>query len=535
MTRDVARLGARTFDVLVVGGGIYGLTIAADAAQRGLSVALVERDDFGSGTTFNHLRTIHGGLRYLQSLDLERARESILERRTLARIAPHAVQPMPFVLPLTSRFIRGPLMMRAGFLLDALIARDRNDGVPDHLRLPAGQVLTAAEARRRFPLVDQPRLVGAALWHDYVTVESDRLTLSWGLLAARHGAELANHAEATRLLADGTRIVGAQVVDRLTDRHVDVAARLVVNATGADLDRLLADLQAPTGMPLLRAVNLVTRLAAGGAAIGGQAASGRALFMVPWRGRALFGTFESATFCQADATRPTDDEVARFVAEVASAFPGSGLTRDDVTLVHRGVVPARAANGGVALEGHQRVRDHANGARALDGLISIAGTKYTTARSVAEQITDRVLTKLGRPPVPSRTAGTLLAGTDDASAPAALTSTRADLPGDVRAHLAAAYGPAAERIESIAASDPALAARVSDDSPVIAAQIAWAVQHEMAVTLADAVIRRTALGALGHPGEAALSRAAAIMSTVCGWDPERRDREVCAVREFYER
>ena len=128
--RALARLGDETFDVLVVGGGIYGLAVAYDAAQRGLAVALVERDDFGSGASFNHLRTIHGGLRYLQSLDLPRARESVRERRTVARIAPHAVQPMPFAVPLYRSLMRGKLAMRAGFALDRLVSIGRNRGVP---------------------------------------------------------------------------------------------------------------------------------------------------------------------------------------------------------------------------------------------------------------------------------------------------------------------------------------------------------------------------------------------------------------------
>src|SRR6476646_2272579 len=122
MLRDVAALSATRFDVLVVGGGIYGLTIAYDAAQRGLSVALIERDDFGSGSSFNHLRTIHGGLRYLQSADLARARESVRERRTIARIAPHTVKPLPFALPLYRSLTRGKIAMRAGFLLDRMVS-----------------------------------------------------------------------------------------------------------------------------------------------------------------------------------------------------------------------------------------------------------------------------------------------------------------------------------------------------------------------------------------------------------------------------
>src|SRR3954462_2111325 len=122
MNRDLGALTGRTFDVLVVGGGIYGLTIAYDAAQRGLAVALVERDDFGSGASFNHLRTIHGGLRYLQSLDIGRARESVRERRTIARIAPHAVRALPFAVPLYRSLTRGKMAMRAGFAVDRLAA-----------------------------------------------------------------------------------------------------------------------------------------------------------------------------------------------------------------------------------------------------------------------------------------------------------------------------------------------------------------------------------------------------------------------------
>src|SRR5947199_5735356 len=118
MIRDLDALAGRTFDVLVVGGGIYGLTIAYDAAQRGLSVALIEKDDFGSGASFNHLRTIHGGVRYLQSLDFARARESVRERRTMARIAPHAIRPLPFAIPVYRSLTRGTMAMRAGFFLD---------------------------------------------------------------------------------------------------------------------------------------------------------------------------------------------------------------------------------------------------------------------------------------------------------------------------------------------------------------------------------------------------------------------------------
>src|SRR5215470_9780962 len=162
MIRDPGRLSSQPFDVAVVGGGVYGLTIAYDAAQRGLSVALVERDDFGSGASFNHLRTIHGGLRYLQKLDLPRARESVRERRTVARIAPHAVRPLPFAVPLYRSLRRGKLAMRAGFLLDSFVAAGKNRGVPASHRVPRGKVVGRGSAIQQFPGLRRQGLIGAA-------------------------------------------------------------------------------------------------------------------------------------------------------------------------------------------------------------------------------------------------------------------------------------------------------------------------------------------------------------------------------------
>ncbi len=538
MTRDVARLSARTFDLLVIGGGIYGLTIAADAAQRGLSVAVVERDDFGSGNTFNHLRTVHGGLRYLQTLDVARARESVAERRTIARIAPAFVRPLPFVLPLTSRVVRGPMMMRAGFMLDAVLAHDRNDGIDGRLRLPAGRVLGAAPARERFPLLRDVQMFGAAVWYDYTVVESDRLSLAWAVAAANHGAALANHVTATRLLRDGARVVGAAMIDGTSGRPFEVAARVVVNATGGDLDGLLQAEGVATGTPVLRAMNLVTRLPGGDAAIGAPAASGRALFMVPWRGCALFGTWESGTVCRPEERAPATGDVDLFVREVAAAFPSCGLTHHDVTLVHRGIVPAAIGRGGrVTLEGHQRIHDHAIGGRPVEGLISVAGVKFTTARAVAESVADRVLAKLGRLAEPCRTATLPLPGAalTALNTTASAAATDRGVPPDVLAHLTAAYGSAVAGILALVDTRPDYANRLSDTGPVIAGQIAWAARHEMAVTLADAVLRRTPLGVLGHPGRAALAGAAAVLAAELGWSAERTAAEMRAVEAFFDR
>jgi glycerol-3-phosphate dehydrogenase len=537
MVREIDRLTARTFDVLVVGGGVYGLTIAYDAAQRGLSVALIEQHDFGAGTSFNHLRTIHGGLRYLQTLDIRRARESVRERATLARIASHSVRPLPFVLPVSRSLVAGKMAMRAGFLLDRLVGFDRNRDVPDALRLPGGHLVSRDEAARRFPGLRRQGMRAAAVWHDYVTVESDRLTLSYALAANEHGAVLVNYAEATSLLVEGKRVIGVRARDLESGRDLDAAARLTVNATGAALDRLLLPLGIPTGLPLVKAMNLVTNRHAGDEALGGRGPSGRTLFLVPWRGRALAGTWESTDVVASDARYVTSDEVASFILELNQTFPALDLRPADVTLVHRGLVPAvRNAQGGLALDGHERVRDHT--VDGIEGLLSVAGTKYTTARAVSERIVDRAIAKLGSPPSPCRTATTRLPGGLERDFALTIAAARreddARLAGDTLPHLVAAYGSRYRDILDCASKHPAWRARVADSAPVIGAELVWAVRYEMARTLEDAVIRRTPLGVLGCPSDAALESAAAIVGGELDWTDERRREEIAAVRRFYD-
>ncbi|HZT76659.1 MAG TPA: glycerol-3-phosphate dehydrogenase/oxidase [Vicinamibacterales bacterium] len=536
MTRDVDRLTARTYDVLIVGGGIYGLAIAYDAAQRGLSVALIERDDFGSGSSFNHHRTIHGGLRYLQHLDVRRARESVRERRTIAHIAPQTVTPMAFAVPLYRSLTRGKLAMRAGFLLDRVVAFNRNGGVPATHRLPAGRVVSRARAIQDFPGLKRHGLTGAAVFSDYVTLEPDRLTFGFARAAHEHGAVLANHVEALEPRVSKRRVVGVIARDRLSDRTVEVAAMLTVNATGSQVDRLLTPLGIPSGIPMLKAMNLITSRDAGDVALGGRSPSGRNLFLVPWRERAMFGTWESPTTIDPGDSAVHEADVAAFLAELNEAYPALDLAPKDVTFVHRGVVPARVHDDGrVSLEGRDLVLDHLD--RGVDGLVSAIGTKYTTARGVAERVTDRILSRLKKPPVACRTAVVPLPGGSLRDVGLVIADARrehdAGLPADAIPHLVAAYGSRYREVLQIADGQPDLRARVGDGSPVIGAQLVWAARKEMAVTLADAVVRRTPLGALGYPGDTAVARAAALVGAELGWSDEQRQREIDRLRAFY--
>jgi len=535
MIRDVDRLSSDTFDVLVVGGGVYGLAVAYDAAQRGLSVALIECDDFGSGASFNHHRTIHGGLRYLQHFAVGRARESVRERRTIARIAPHTVRPLSFAVPLYRSLVRGKLAMHAGFLLDRFVSAGRNRGVPPSHRLPAGRVVSRGTAIQRYPGLRRQRLTGAAVFYDYVTLEPDRLTFAFAIAAVEHGATIANHVDALEPIVESRRVAGVRARDVLDGRKFDIAARVTVNATGSQVDRLLKPLGINSGIPMFKVMNLVTSRDAGEEALAGRSLLGRNLFLVPWRERALFGTWESQTTCDPCDAKVDEREVASFVTELNQAFPSLDLTLKDVTLVHRGVVPAAVGGGKVSLEGRDLVRDHAG--QGIDGLVSVVGTKYTTARAVAERVTDLLLAKSGRAPAACRTASIALPGGTLRDVGLAIADARrehdAGLPSDTIPHLIAAYGSRYRDVLDIA-DRPEWRKRIAKDSPVIGAELVWAVRKEMAITLADAVIRRTPVGALGYPGDEALERAATIVGTELKWSDARRRQEIESVRSFYD-
>jgi glycerol-3-phosphate dehydrogenase len=529
MIRDVGQLARETFDVLVIGGGIHGLTTAYEAAQRGLRVALVERRDFGAATTFNHHKTLHGGLRYLQTADIQRMRESIGERRAFARIAPQLISPQAFVTPTWPRLARSAMALRAAFVLDQLLAYDRNAGVPPSHQLPPGRVLTRDELLALVPDARQLPITGGAIWYDYRTDEGDRLTLAFALASARFGAVLANYIDAVEPLRQHGRIVGMKVRDTVSGSLVEIRAHATVNAAGASVGRIMAAFGARRVFPLLKAMNVVTRRTASGPAVALPSAGGRLLVALPWRGRLTVGTSHGDQLCGADDTRVNTDEVSAFLDEVNAAFPWLSIGLDEVSIVHRGVVPAMLRPGAPpALLDRAEVRDHAQD--GIEGAVSIVGVKYTTARRLAERTVDLVALKLRRTVAPSRTSKLPLLAplrSEDAAPPKPVDSGPAE-------RITRVYGATAARVLGLHAEQPEHGRPLAEGVPVTGAQVLEAVRYEMALTLEDVVVRRTGLGAAGYPGDAVVRACAAIVQQELGWDSERVEQEVAGVQRFYD-
>lgn len=535
--RDLDRLGAGTYDVLVIGGGIHGLAIAYEAASRGLRTALVETADFGSGASFNHQKTAHGGLRSLQTGRIDRARDAIRERRALARIAPWLMRPLPFLVGTYRSFTRSRLALRMAFQIDTWIGRTRNAGVEPELHLPAARLISKAATLRLFPGIRQERLTGGAQWYDYQMVESERLTMAFAKAADRAGADVLNYAEATAALRDDGRVAGMRVRDRITGRELDVRASATVNAAGSAAPLVMRMFGVAEDPPVfLKAMNLVTTKRASDIALGAPDRDGRMLTLVPWRGRALVGTSHSGSFVQPHDTSLTAAEVDAFIARANEAFPALKLAVHDLTLVHRGVVAAmKGRDGRPELLAEPEIRDHATS--GAPGAFTTIGVKYTSARGVAERTVNRVARRIGKRIAPSRTAVSVLPGAGIADHEAlAIETARAiplDLPLSVIRHLIARYAEASADIIPLMVQRPEWRAELTPSTSTVGAEVIYVIRHEMAVHLADIVIRRTALGAAGHPGADEVQKCAWLAAGELGWDPSRIAAEVAEVDAFY--
>ena len=545
MKRDIGALADQEFDLVIVGAGVYGAATAWDAALRGLSVALIDKGDFGSGTSFNNLKTVHGGLRYLQHADFKRMRESIRERRNLMRIAPHLVHPLPFLVPTyEGNVLKSRPVMRAALFVNDLLSWDRNRRTDRSKYLPAGRALSRRACLELASGIEEQGLTGGVLWYDAQMYNSDRLTLSFVLSAVERGAVAANHVEALELLRDGNRVRGVRARDALTGAEgLEVRGKLVVNATGPWVDTLTGSRRKLFHLSM--AMNLVTRPVVGEVAVGVTSrrphrdqhaaidTGGRFLFLIPWRDVTLIGTSHAPYDGSADALEVREEDVEDLIADVNAAYPRAGLRREDVRLIHRGLLPmVPGTNGsGVTLVKSYRLEDHT--AEGIEGLLSIVGVKYTTARDVAEKAVDRALALLGRRPIDSRSRETPVVGGDIESFETFLRDIRGagegKISGDTLERLAKSYGTRHEDILS-EGTEP-----VVPGHPVLASEVRHAIREEMAFDLASVVLRRTELGTAGHPGLDVLEACASILQSELGWDDDRKRREVEALEDFYRR
>lgn len=529
--RALEEMARAPLDILVVGGGITGSGIARDAALRGWTVGLVEQNDFASGTSSRSSKIVHGGVRYLEYLQLGLVRESARERKVLRRIAPHLVHPIGFLYPAFAGAHGDRLwMIRAGLTLFDWMA-----GASAQER---HRTLGPAQVRERLPGLRDP-LKGGVLYREYITDDA-RFTLENALSAAAHGALVANHAPA-RLLRSGARVTGAAVTDTASGRRYEITARVTVNATGVWAARTLGAAGLEPTHPLVPSKGIHLLLDAGALPIQGacflKSSSGRRGLAMRRLDHVYVGTSDEEYRGPLEAPRATRAEVVELLAMVQDCFPDAGLGLEHVRATWAGIRP-------LILQRGKSTRDtsrHDEVWAGTPGLVTIAGGKLTTYRPMARRTLHAVARQLGEdPPGPQRTdrvplPGGELGGADPEAyraARAADLSARGVAPETV-ARLTWLYGRQLEELLALGAEDPRWLEPLHPGAPALRGEARLAATREMAASLIDFMDRRAALLLFSpRQGEAAAAAAADVLGEALGWSAERRAREVESYRAY---
>lgn len=537
MQRNFRNLGSQVFDVAIVGGGITGACIARDAARRGLSVALVDKGDFSCGTSSGSTKLVHGGLRYLKSMEFSLIRESLRERRVWERIAPHMVYPMPFILPLkkpAEKWVVG-----TGLTLYDLLSYDRNWIDDADQKMPGHRAISAAEARTLEPALEHASFDSAMLYYDCQMYSPERLGLECLMDAAEHGATIANYAEAFAFDKRNGGIHSIRVRDVLDRSEAHVRAKLVVNAAGPWADRMLELVDGGNASHKLirsKGIHVVTKPVTTAHALAVSHKGGH-FFIVPWRDHSIIGTTDTVFTGSPDELRVTQAEIEEFLAFVNEGLPGLGLNNDHVRYAYAGLRPLvdDGSKNSYNASRKAEIVDH-DGEGGTVNLLSAIGGKWTTSRDIAEKCVNIIVRKLhvaakkcdtGDVPLPGS------AGRHKAKV-AALTAAHPDLAPSTAANLARNYGAMSDGLLDLAKSDASLLRTVSQQLPDIAAQVVHAVRTEMALTLEDVVFRRTGLGTLGPLDATALGTIAGLMARELKWSEAECQRQIASLNWRYE-
>ncbi len=533
-TQVLGRLGQEQFDILVVGGGITGAGVALDAAARGLRTAIVDKGDFASGTSSESSKLVHGGLRYLQQYEVGLVFQSLSERQTLLRNAPHLVQPLVFVIPLFGK----------GGVVDKTIARTYSLGLwmydlfggfrIGHLHQRVG----ADEVHAHLPTLRLDRLVAGFKYYD-ARADDARLTLAIVRTAALgYGAAAANHAPVVELLKDEAGMVnGARIAPEDSSLgRIDVRARVVVNAAGVWADRV-RDLEAPHRhvMRPAKGIHIAVpkaKLPCDAAVVLPSPSDGRNVFVVPWEGDTYVGTTDTGYEGSLEYPAVEEDDVA-YLLEAVNAAVTDPIGPEDVIGTWSGLRPLLAAAPGRRRQPSERTADLSRRHTVISsptGLVTVTGGKLTTYRKMAQDTVDAVAHRLGRATGRCSTKHLTIRGSGGVDAlRQAGAAGRYGTSEEIFDCLISRYGDEAPTVLDVIAERPEFGERISAEPLYLVGEIVYAVRHEMAVTVEDVLSRRVRLLLLDAQAASSAARPVSeVMGRELGWTPERIEQEVAS-------
>jgi len=527
-TAYVERLARERFDVLVIGGGITGAGVALDAAARGYHVALVEKADFASGTSSKSTKLAHGGIRYLPQFDLAMVHEALVERGLMVRHAPFLVRPQPFVLPVYEHMrwpsglpVRPPTDFGLGFVLD--IGLWMYDLMAGRLNIGRHKSISAKETLQLAPKLRSAGLKKAFLYYDAQTNDA-QLTVTVLRTAAQFGAVVTNYTQVTGFTRAQGKLNGAMVRDVLTNQELTVSARHIVNAAGVFAEQVAAltgDESKATIEPS-KGIHLVVARErmqiSTSAVVLPETEDGRILYVIPWGSRAVIGTTDTGTG-DLDDPQASPEDIAYLLKHVNN-YLEVNLTDGDILSVYAGYRPLVKSRGARAAD---LSRTHVV-LQETNGMVTIVGGKLTTYRRMAQDTVD-VLAKRDGMPLARPTQKLLLAGAigwREAKSEIEARSRQLGLAPEIVEHLARNFGSIASNILDLIDEEPSLRERIVPDLPYIRAEIVYACRGEMAMTLEDALARRTRIILEdADRGAGVASEVAALMARELGWSSDQ--------------
>ncbi len=548
MKKETNLLTSQTFDVLVIGGGIFAACAAWDACLRGFSVALIEKDDFCSGTSANSFKFIHGGIRYLQHVDIKRLRSSCRERSAFLKIAPHLVSPIPVLIPTYGHGKSGKAFLGIGMYLYDLLTIDRNRKIRDpNRRIPLTRFISRDEILKDYPDIKIDDLTGGAVFYDGQIYNPTRLVLSFIKSASDNGAVVANYTEAQEFLRSGNTITGVRALDKESGKTMEIRARVTLNASGPWAVKLLNKSSISEGSDKITysrdACFVVPRKLTNKYAIAVQGQTydpdallsrpARHLFLVPWRDYTLVGVWHVIQD-NPDNITVEKNEIQSFIEEMNWAYPSLNLKTSDVTMWNAGLVPFGENEPGqenLSYGKQSHLIDHTKSDN-LNNLVTLIGIRITMARGDAEKAIDLISAKLGKQRLRSSTEFKPVAGGDinDFEILVAQASSKHKGildPATMRA-LIHNHGTGYENI--LAHKDEL---GTLGKTNTLRAEVHHAIEQEMVARLSDIVFRRTDLGTGSHPGDKAIEECAEILAQKLGWSAERRQSEIDEVNARY--
>ncbi len=534
MKRFIENYSGEMFDIIIIGGGITGAAVAYDAASRGLSVALVEKQDFGCATSSATSKLIHGGLRYLANLEFDIVRESLCERKTLSNIAPNLAYPMPVMLTgynedLTNNY----WVLKVAMIVYDLLSFDKGFTWDKSKKIPSHKTISAKKAMGLEPIVREDGLKGAHIYYDCGSLYPERLTLAFIKSAVQQGAKVSNYAKAEGFIFSGkNEISGVKVKNLLSNEYIELKGKLTINCGGPWADEILgftSDKARKKAIVRSEGIHIITKKLTNDHVVTYSGPNNTGFFMLPWRGHTLIGLTDKQYTGDLDAYKVTKESILELLDNV-NAYLGEKkkLKYEDILYTYGGLRPLVGDESQDTKKMSRKYEIYDNADEGIQGMITVEGGKYTTSRNLAEHVIKLVGKKMKKDLGKCDTHKQYLAGCEIKDLPAYLDEIKKkhpDIGEKTIDWLGRLYGTEYQRVIEMAENDSTLLTPVNPDGEILA-QVIYAIKMEMAKNLHDIVFRRTGIGTLGDPGEKLIKKVADIAAESLGWDEERKEKEI---------